>query len=133
MTSHNGILLVLSSLATDALYTVDPATGVATLLIELSGHSGNPAGMTSHNGILYMVDNDNDTVYTVNIATGVATALPNVLGVGISTPLGMASHLTGGDPLLALTPWLSIRKEDNNTLRLIPSTAGYLHEIVAIA
>ena len=61
---------------TDALYTVDPATGAAVRVGSVDGFGVNetaPAGLASHNGGLYMTGNADNALYTVDPATGAAT------------------------------------------------------------
>ena len=76
-----------------ALYTVNPATGVATRVGEVDSFGvseTNPVGLASHSGSLYMIGS-NDTLYAVNPVTGVATAVGSGIGVDAS-PGGLASH-----------------------------------------
>ena len=70
---------------TDSLYTVDPATGAATLVGVLG--TNEPSGLASHAGTLYMVDLGTDSLYTVDPATGDAT-LVGVLGTNAAPGTG---------------------------------------------
>ena len=59
---------------------------------QLGSGFGNPGGLASHNGVLYVVDSTSDRVGTVDTGTGIATQLPNPLGSGFGNPNGLASH-----------------------------------------
>src|SRR6185295_7312116 len=69
-----------TSSGTDSFYSIDRATGVATLIASLGGPT-NP-----DSGIMYMADNNTDNLYPVNMTTGVATIIGsmgagNILGL----------------------------------------------------
>ncbi len=64
---------------TDTLYTLNAATGAATLVGAL-GVAGIWQSITSHGGTLYAINDTTDTLYTLNAATGAAT-LVGALGV----------------------------------------------------
>ena len=53
-----------------------------------------PSGLAFHNGVLYMVGDDNNWLYTLNTTTGVATRVGSSsnFGVSESAPTGLASH-----------------------------------------
>lgn len=73
---------------TDSLYTINRATGVATLVGPLV-NSTNPNGLAYNpdNGLMYMIDNSTDNFYSLNLATGEA----NLIGfMGSGNLLGLA-------------------------------------------
>ena len=92
----------------DALFTLDPNTAKATRVGSLSAFGvgeTSPIGLASHNGNLYMVGWQNDVLYTINLsgpriewstsdspgrASRVTTE--SQLGIGETSPLGLASH-----------------------------------------
>ena len=74
----------------DFLYTVNPQTGVATLVGALGTGGTNTDGLASHSGVLYLSESTGtDSLYTVNPQTGVATLVGALGQVG---PNGLASH-----------------------------------------
>ena len=79
-----------------ALYTLNTDTGKATRVGTQNGFGVSenlPAGLSWHNGTLYMLGDDTDALYTVDTATGTATKVGSAtaFGVGESTPGGLAS------------------------------------------
>ena len=73
----------------DQLYTIDITTGAVTGIGTGFGVSiGNPSGMTSHNGILNLIDLNQLRLYTVDVSLGTAT-LVGLLGLG--NPAAIAS------------------------------------------
>lgn len=61
---------------TDSFYSMNLATGAATLIGALGGPT-NPNGLAfdRDNGVLYLVDNSTDNFYSINMATGAATLI----------------------------------------------------------
>ena len=79
-----------------ALYTLNIDTGEATRVGTQNGFGvseNSPAGLSWHNGTLYMLGDDTDALYTVNTATGTATKVGSAAAFGVaeSTPGGLAS------------------------------------------
>jgi DNA-binding beta-propeller fold protein YncE len=75
----------------DSFYTMNLATGAATLVGALTGPT-NPNGVAylAATDTLYMVDNSTDSLYTINRATGAATLIGsngsgNLLGLAWTT------------------------------------------------
>ena len=98
LASHSNVLYMVGTSA-DALYTVNPTTGVATRVgsaDKFGAGIGVPNGLTSHGGSLYMVDTTTEALYTVDPATGIATraGTATLFGLGVSNfvPTGLASH-----------------------------------------
>ena len=96
LVSHNGKLYMVGG-SNDALYTVNPTTGVATRVGSATNFGvdeTSPMGLASHNGKLYMVGLRNTALYTVNPTTGAATRVGSArrFGVGEYSPVGLASH-----------------------------------------
>ena len=105
LAAHNGTLYLVGS-DTDALYSLDPTTGVATRVgttevaaaTEVGTQVGTveafgvgeraPAGLTSHNGTLYLLGGGGSVLYTLDSTTGVATLVGQTDAVG----QGLASH-----------------------------------------
>jgi len=98
---HNGQFYIADG-ATDALHTLDPATGTTTQVGNANqfGQSIRFAqALASHNGTLYMIDNgslSNRKLWKLNTTTGVATNAGN-----LPIPSGRSSRLGGR----ALTSW----------------------------
>ena len=99
-------LFMVDSSTPDSLYSVNVATGAATLIGSLNGPT-NPAGLASHNGTLYVVGTTNDSLYSVDVATGAATLIGSLSGP--TNPNGLASH--------------------NGTLYLVDSVADSLYSV----
>jgi DNA-binding beta-propeller fold protein YncE len=73
---------------TDSLYTVDRATGAATLIGPMTG-TENPHGLAYNfnNDTMYLVDSNTDNLYTVNLQTGAVTIVGST---GAGNLLGLA-------------------------------------------
>ena len=106
---HNGDLYIVgngsrASSVSEALYTVDSGTGVATYLADYSdlGLSlGEWGGIASHDGALYVLRIGSKPLVRIDVRDGTvwATALGSSgFGVGETTPSGLASH--GSPPKL---------------------------------
>ena len=104
-TSHNGNLYVIDN-DDNELWQINPANPSSTTSPygEVGG-TGNgslpsgltePQGMTSHNGNLYIVDQDDDELYRINPAnpddTSGAFGLVGSLPSGLTSSYGMTSH-----------------------------------------
>ena len=94
--SHNGTLYMVGR-NNDALYTLNPTTGVAARVgtaTKFGVNEGSPSGVASHKGTLYMVGQSNDALYTVNTTTGRATRVGRATRFGVNEydPMGLASH-----------------------------------------
>ena len=79
-----------------ALYTLNTSTGAATRVGIQDGFGvseNSPAGLSWHNGTLYMLGDDTDALYTVNTTTGTATKVGSATAFGVNddTPAGLAS------------------------------------------
>ena len=79
-----------------ALYTLNTDTGEATRVGTQNGFGASensPAGLSWHNGTLYMLGDDTDALYMVNTAAGTATKVGSATAFGVaeSTPGGLAS------------------------------------------
>ena len=79
--------------STNALYTLDSTTGVATKRVGTTTRFGvgetEPRGLSWHNGQLYMTGNNANGLYTLDTVTGEATPITNN---GPGTLHGVASH-----------------------------------------
>ena len=109
LASHKGTLYSVDD-GTDALYSVDLATGDATIVGSLDSTETAPAGLASHNDALYMVGDHGDALYSLDTSTGEAT-LVGSFGSTEASPTGLASHdgvlyITGddGDALYSIDP-----------------------------
>lgn len=92
--SHGGVLYLLDE---RALYILNPATGAITQVGSSTTFGVNETdanGLTSHEGVLYMVGASTDALYTLDTTTGVATRVGSVSQFGVSEklPAGLASH-----------------------------------------
>ena len=76
---------------TNALWSVDPATGVATRVSNQPLGVNSALGLASHGGILYVVDDNTNALWSVDPATGVATRVSNQT-LGVTSAQGLASH-----------------------------------------
>jgi len=91
---HDGVLYM----SADYLASVNLSTGVATKIGSVTDFGVSNArggkGLTSHNGMLYMVEIVTNALYTVNTTTGVATRVgsANNFGIGLRQPPTIASH-----------------------------------------
>ena len=100
LASHEDRLYMVGS-RNDALYTLDPETGIAVRVgtafrfgvVEFA-----PRGLASHDDQLYMVGAENGALYTLDPATGIATRVGTAFRFGVNEflPAGLASH---GDQL----------------------------------
>ena len=78
LTSHGGVLYMVSNSPTDALYSVNTSTGVATLIGPDnfgSANEGEPRALASDGTTMYMMGWVNDQIYSLNPSTGVAVAI----------------------------------------------------------
>jgi hypothetical protein len=75
--NHQGQLFGISF---TALYSINPQTGAATLIGDLSAGGGEMNGLKfGPDGTLYAVSSATEQLYTINTATGAATALNGTL------------------------------------------------------
>ena len=93
----DGGTLYMVDVSTDALYRLDPATGMSERVGNADRFgvgSGVPNGLVSHNGRLYMVDINTAVLYRLDPATGGAVRVGDAdeFGVGVQGPSGLASH-----------------------------------------
>jgi len=67
-----------------ALYEIDPATGIKTLIGTASSNAGTTGGLARDpvSGTIYLSSTSNDSLYTLDITTGTATLIG---GYGTST------------------------------------------------
>ena len=72
LTHEDGVLYMVDN-ATDALYTLDTTTGLATIVGTGFTSVNAPIGLTFLDDVMYMVNNAGDTLWTVDPSTGVAT------------------------------------------------------------
>ena len=78
----------------DALYQIDTTNGTASRVGSL-GAEQTPAGLASHNGILYMVGSGNDALYKIDTTNGSATRVnggAESFNVEETSPSGLASR-----------------------------------------
>jgi hypothetical protein len=85
--SSTGTLYGASS-TPNSFYTINTATGAATLVGDIGFSSFNNLGHDSTNDVMYMTNSFNDSLYTIDRATGVPT-LVGALG-GPTNPNGLA-------------------------------------------
>ena len=95
---HNCAVYMLGR-SNDALYSVDTATGLATLIGKVSSAAGFlTGGLASHDGELYMVGGGESPgvyrLYTLDPETGAKVGVGTATQFGISStqPAGLASH-----------------------------------------
>ena len=95
---HNGELYMVGG-ATQALYTVDIATGEAVLAATLAQITGGKAsvelsGVVSHNGALYVTTITTGALFRVDLdgPSGTQLGADDFGAVGETTPAGIASH-----------------------------------------
>ena len=103
MTPHNGALYMAAWVSGGPganLFTLNPATGVATRVGNAVNFGLNPAedvpgALFSHGGTLFMLGDRTHALYSINTTTGVATRVGSAtnFGIGETAPTGAASHL----------------------------------------
>ena len=74
-------VLYLSDNATDSLYSVNVATGAATLIGDLDTRK--PFALGSLDGVLYLLSQSDDNLYSLNVETAAKTLIGDT-GVGAS-------------------------------------------------
>ena len=103
LTSYNG-KLYMTDFDQQRLYTIDPDTGLATIvgmaphfgLIPSEGNLPFPSALASHNGTLYMLEYRHADLTVLDPDTGIATyprqPPPSHFAVGENSPSGLTSH-----------------------------------------
>ena len=81
----------------DALFTLNTDTGIATRIgtvDDFGVDEGNPQGLASHNGILYMVGGNTDALHSVDITKGIATQVGTATNFGVSETFSHRFNIT---------------------------------------
>ena len=84
-------VMYMTSGGTDSLYTIDRATGAATLVGPMGGGTSNPQALTYDKvtDTMYLMDTSSDLLYTLNRTTGAATSIGNF---GTANMLGLMCY-----------------------------------------
>ncbi len=131
-----GILYMVGS-DTDALYTLDTTTGVATKVsdtsvTEFGVGEGNPTGLAAINDTLYMVGWNNDVLYTLNIDSTDGSPDGRAYRVG-STAAGFDVGESVPTGLAAINNILYMVGTTNDALYTLDTTTGGAAQVGSVS